>query len=306
LALETPITSFLLNRPVVFGQIDFVNCLPITLPFLKNMPGNLTLAMDTPGDLNRAYQRGELDLGAMSAHFYLEDGGFKLFDQLCIASRDAVGSVLFFSKRPLAELKGARIALSKSSATSNNLVKVLLAEEYGRVGAEPESETEAETETGQSGLDFLSSIDFVSDIDAWPTDEAFDGCVIIGDRALQADQQVESCGLAQQFERRDLGQWWFERYQLPMVFGVWAARNSWVEANQQDFETLNQFLHDSLVLGLSSEYSAVLAEAGQRTQLPREELDSYFTKELDYSFSPEHAKGLELFRQLCLKYLLLY
>ncbi|MFA7337726.1 MAG: menaquinone biosynthesis protein [Candidatus Obscuribacterales bacterium] len=278
-----------MNRPVVFGQIDFVNCLPITLPFLKNMPGNLKLAMDTPGDLNRAYQRGELDLGAMSAHFYLEDGGFKLFDQLCIASRGAVGSVLFFSKRPLAELKGARIALSKSSATSNNLVKVLLAEEFG----------------GASGIDFLSSIDFVSDIDAWPTDEAFDGCVIIGDRALQADQEVAS-SKAQQFERRDMGQWWFERYQLPMVFGVWAARKSWVEANQQDFATLNQFLHDSLVLGLGSDYAAVLAEAGLRTQLPREELDSYFTKELDYSFSPEHAKGLELFRQLCLKYLLLY
>ena len=63
---------------MVFGQIDFVNCLPITLPFLKNMPANLELAMDTPGDLNRAYQRGELDLGAMSAHFYLEDGGFRL------------------------------------------------------------------------------------------------------------------------------------------------------------------------------------------------------------------------------------
>ncbi|MBP9091900.1 menaquinone biosynthesis protein, partial [bacterium] len=286
---ETPISSFLLNRPVVFGQIDFVNCLPITLPFLKNMPGNLKLAMDTPGELNRAYQRGELDLGAMSAHFYLEDGGFKLFDQLCIASRGAVGSVLFFSKRPLPELKGARIALSKSSATSNNLVKVLLAEEFG----------------GADGIDFLSSIDFVSDIDAWPTDEAFDGCVIIGDRALQADQEVASSE-AQQFERRDLGQWWFERYKLPMVFGVWAARKSWVEANPQDFATLNQFLHDSLVQGLSSDYSAVLAEAGQRTQMPREELNSYFTKELDYSFSPAHAEGLELFRQLCLKYLLLY
>ncbi|MBP9807842.1 menaquinone biosynthesis protein [bacterium] len=278
-----------MNRPVVFGQIDFVNCLPITLPFLKNMPGNLKLAMDTPGELNRAYQRGELDLGAMSAHFYLEDGGFKLFDQLCIASRGAVGSVLFFSKRPLPELKGARIALSKSSATSNNLVKVLLAEEFG----------------GADGIDFLSSIDFVSDIDAWPTDEAFDGCVIIGDRALQADQEVASSE-AQQFERRDLGQWWFERYKLPMVFGVWAARKSWVEANPQDFATLNQFLHDSLVQGLSSDYSAVLAEAGQRTQMPREELNSYFTKELDYSFSPAHAEGLELFRQLCLKYLLLY
>lgn len=293
MALEIPITSFLLNRPVVFGQIDFVNCLPITLPFLKNMPANLELAMDTPGDLNRAYERGELDLGAMSAHFYLEAGGFRLFDQLCIASRGAVGSVLFFSKKPLAQLSGARIALSKSSATSNNLVKVLLAEEFGGTGA------------GQTGLEFLKSIDFVSGVDAWPTDEAFDGCVIIGDRALAADQQVESSGLASQFERRDLGQWWFERFQLPMVFGVWAARKSWVEANQQDFETLNKFLYDSLVLGLGCDYAEVLAEAGRRTQLPREELDSYFTKELDYSFSAEHAKGLELFRELCLKYLLL-
>ncbi|CAN5139248.1 menaquinone biosynthesis protein [soil metagenome] len=271
---------------MVFGQIDFVNCLPITLPFLKNMPANLKLAMDTPGELNRAYERGELDLGAMSAHFYLEDGGFKLFDQLCIASRGAVGSVLFFSKKPLAELKGARIALSKSSATSNNLVKVLLAEEFG--------------------FDFLKAIEFVSGIDAWPTDQAYDGCVIIGDRALKADEEVGSAANQIQFERKDLGQWWFERFQLPMVFGVWAARSSWVEANQGDFETLNSFLHDSLLLGLGTDYAQVLEEAGRRTLLPKEELDSYFTKELDYSFSDEHAKGLELFRQLCLKYLLLY
>lgn len=298
MALETPITSFLLKRPVVFGQIDFVNCLPITLPFLKNMPGNLELAMDTPGDLNRAYERGELDLGAMSAHFYLEDGGFKLFDQLCIASRGAVGSVLFFSKKPLAELKGARIALSKSSATSNNLVKVLLAEEFGQG-------CDGSKSGNGSGIELLNSIDFVTGIDAWPTDEAFDGCVIIGDRALQADQEVANSELSDKFVRRDMGQWWFERFQLPMVFGVWAARKSWVAANQDDFETLNRFLHESLVLGLSSDYSEVLAEAGRRTQLSKDELDSYFTKELDYSFSPAHAEGLELFRQLCLKYLLL-
>jgi predicted solute-binding protein len=92
-----------------------------------------------------------------------------------------------------------------------------------------------------------------------------------------------------------------------MVFGVWAARKSWVEANQQDFETLNKFLHDSLVLGFGLRLCGrSWPRRGRRTQLPREELDSYFTKELDYSFSPEHAKGLELFRQLCLKYLLLY
>jgi chorismate dehydratase len=288
LASESTITPFLLNRPVRFGQIDFVNCLPITLPFLKNLPANLELAMDTPGELNRAYGRGELDLGAMSAHFYLEAGDFRLFDRLCIASRGAVGSVLFFSRKPLAELRGARIALSKSSATSNNLMKVLLAEEFG--GADRA---------------FLDSIEFVENIDAWPTDAQYDGCVIIGDRALQADREVKERPDCASFVRKDMGEWWFERFGLPMVFGVWAARSSWVEANAADFASLNQFLYDSLKTGLSSDYAAVLAEAGKRTDLPESALDSYFTRELDYSFSPEHIAGLELFQKLCLKYGLL-
>lgn len=252
------------------------------------MPANLELAMDTPGDLNRAYGRGELDLGAMSAHFYLEAGDFRLFDRLCIASRGAVGSVLLFSRKPLSELKGSRIALSKSSATSNNLMKVLLCEEFG-----------------SADRAFLESIEFVEGVDAWPTDSQYDACVIIGDRALLADRQVKERPDCAAFVRKDMGQWWFERFALPMVFGVWAARQSWVSANEEDFDRLNQFLYDSLQIGLSSEYQAVLAEAGKRTDLSAGALDTYFTRELDYSFSPDHVAGLEQFKNLCLKYRLL-
>ncbi len=290
MSLEIPEKPFLLKQPVLFGQIDYVNCLPITLPFLRRKPQNLDLVMDTPGELNRAYGRHKIDLGAMSAHYYLENGDFRLFDRLCIASRGAVGSVLFFSRRPLDQLTGSRIALSKSSATSNNLVKVLLAEEFG-------------------GAEFLRSIDFVSDLsalgDAMPTGQEYDGCVVIGDNALAADLAIRASGEEESFVRKDLGQWWFERFSLPMVFGVWAARNTWCDANSDDFERLNDFLYQCLRHGLNDDYEAVLAEAIRRTGLSQVALDSYFKSELDYSFSAEHHQGLDLFRQLCLKYRLL-
>ncbi len=290
MSLEIPEKPFLLKQPVLFGQIDFVNCLPITLPFLQRKPQNLDLVMDTPGELNRAYGRHEIELGAMSAYFYLEDGSFRLFDRLCIASRGAVGSVLFFSRRPLDQLRGSRIALSKSSATSNNLVKVLLAEEFG-------------------GAEFLQSIDFVSDLaasgDAMPIDLQYDGWVVIGDNALAADLAIKARGEEASYVRQDLGLWWFERFSLPMVFGVWAARKTWCDANLDDFERLNDFLYQCLCHGLNDDYEVVLAEAMRRTGLPHAALDSYFRSELDYSFSAEHHQGLDLFRQLCLKYGLL-
>ncbi len=291
MSLEISEKPFLL-KPVLFGQIDYVNCLPITLPFLRRKPANLELVMDTPGQLNRAYGRHEIELGAMSAHYYLEDGGFKLFDRLCIASRGAVGSVLLFSRRPLSELCGSRIALSKSSATSNNLVKVLLAEELA-----------------DGNLHYLDGIEFVTDLareaDALPTDSEFDGCVVIGDNALAADLTLKESGQTNNFVRKDLGQWWFERFKLPMVFGVWAARKTWCDANVQDFESLNHFLYQCLDHGLTDDYQQVLVEAERRTGLSTAALDSYFKKELDYSFSAEHHQGLDLFRQLCLKYGLL-
>ena len=236
--------------------------------------------MGTPGDLNRKYMRQELELGAMSSHYFLQDGDFELFPDISISAQGAVGSVLFFSKVPLKDLHRARVGVPLASASSVQLLHILLTESYG-VQAQfvpldkPEEENPAEP---------LSAF------------------LLIGDRALTMDDGLAKSGAIRDYERLDLGQWWYENYQLPMVFGVWAARKAWKQANPEDFETIAAFLAGSYQLGLTRDFAVVLSEAARRTNLSQDRLRHYYLNELDFTFGERHAEGLELYRSLCRKY----
>lgn len=91
--------------------------------------------MGNPGELNQQYRDKALDLGAMSSHYFLEDGGFELFPNISISSSGPVGSVLFFCRQPLAKLSQTRgrvkIGVPRASASSIRLLHILLSECFG-------------------------------------------------------------------------------------------------------------------------------------------------------------------------------
>ncbi|MBS1989882.1 MAG: menaquinone biosynthesis protein [Cyanobacteria bacterium SZAS LIN-2] len=266
--------SIVLRDDCSLGQIDFINCLPITTVLLREKPDRLSLQLDTPGALNSLYRTGHLDLGAMSSHFYLEDGGFELFPSISIAARGPVGSVLFFARN----LKdGMKIAVPSASASSVSLLQILLAEKYGITAR-------------------------IFALDQPGVDADADGFLTFGDSALLTDHKLKQSGQISAFERIDLAQCWFELYKLPMVFGVWAARRSWKEKHPQDFAAIAGYLAGAAAKGLGRDFPAVLQEAARRTALSSERLTDYYLKELDYSFTAEHAEGLELYRNLCKKH----
>ena len=292
-----------ISRPIVLkadcalGQIDFINCLPVTWVLQREKPERLSLAFGTPGALNALYREKKLHLGAMSSHYFLEDGGFELFPDISISSLGAVGSVLFFSRRPLAEYKSPgviKIGVPKASASSVRLIHILLAETYGLeprfVAMDEPDPTNSTTELG-SGAELGAG--------------ALDGYLCFGDSALLVDKKMTDSGLSRDFTRRDLGQWWYERYQLPMVFGVWAARKSWIEANPQDFAAISRYLAASHGLGLSRDFRQVVAEAAERTGLSEDRLEHYYRHELDFNLTTAHREGLALYQQLCKKHGLL-
>jgi chorismate dehydratase len=266
---------------VLFGQIDYINCLPLTLPLLEDKPVDMQLKLGNPGQLNAAFAAGELDVGAMSAHYYLQSGAFEILPTVSISSRGKVGSVFLYSKYPLESLDGAHIGLPQASATSVNLLKVLLAEQ---------NITARFSVSGDPSFFDGSAADF-------------DAVLMLGDSALKADlcwSQENS-----QLYRRDMGQWWFDTYGLPMVFGVWAARKNFVAERPQDFQLLSALLGAAVEKGLSGHFDLVLAEARRRTALPESRLQEYFQSELDYGLGPEHLLGLKLFGQKCSEYGLL-
>ncbi len=274
--LET--TSPVLQSPLPrLGQISFINCLPVVVPIKSNQVTiNAEMVLGSPAVLNQAYELGELDLGAMSSFFYLERNDLQLIPTLSISAYGDVGSVLFFSKEKLEDLNDCLISVPAASATSINLLKVLLLEEFGakaRLVIED-----------QPNLD----------------DESTTAALVIGDYALAKDEAWSA-----KYYRYDLGGWFKRLYDLPMVFGLWAAKNSFVEENPLQFATIALALQKAKDLGLSACFAQVLEEAQAKTGQPVARLQHYFLNELNFAFTSKHQQGLNLYAELCRKYSLL-
>jgi chorismate dehydratase len=259
------------------GQISFINNLPVVLPIQR---GLVDLAAETtyanPAELNAAYAKDLLDVGAMSSFFYLQQPDFKLVETVSISCVKEVGSVLFFCRRQPKDLEGATIAVPASSATSTNLLQVLLRERHGV----------AVNIQVQSKPDLL--------------DERFAGALVIGDHALHVDKLW-----SRSFERIDLGQWWHHGTGLPMVFGVWAAANNWHDENRDRFNEISCSLGRAAEIGLSELFSEVVLVASERTGLDAATLGHYYKEQLNYEMTPQHHEGLEQYRRLCVKHGLL-
>jgi chorismate dehydratase len=263
-------------QATAFGQISFINALPVVLPLLEgrvSVPADLVFA--TPAQLNKMLQQRQIQLGAMSSFYFLEDGGFELFRDISISGSGQVGSVLLFSKDELRQLDGKVVTVPDSSATSIKLMQVLLLEE---LGIEPV--LRLDTSSG-SALD---------------ADEVR-ACLLIGDKALDFDNDNSS----KRFEKTDLAQWWHRCFELPFVFGVWGARKEWVRENEALFKEISRSLAAARDIGLSAMLDSVIAEAHKRTKLNHERLRSYFLEDLNYEFTEQHAQALALFDRLCKK-----
>ncbi len=111
-------------------------------------------------------------------------GGF------CIASTDRSGSVLLYSKAPVEELDGARIALLEESRSSTKLMEVLLKLKYG-----------------------VQAGEYVG-----PRDDN-DAFLVMGDRGLRQRRGARGYD-----HRYDLGEEWYGWTRLPFVYARWMAR----------------------------------------------------------------------------------
>jgi chorismate dehydratase len=205
-----------------------------------------------------------------------------------------VASVLFFSRRHPRDLHQAKIAVPACSATSVNLLRIYLNEEWN---------VNANFET-------VDDKHFKAQVETSYLNE-FDGFLVIGDKAIEIDAQSEILTVDEtavsswKYWRQDLAQWWHGRYRVPMVFGVWAAKRNWIIANEDLFQTMCTSLQKALSLGLGEMFEQVLQEAAQRTGFSRELLETYYKKNLNFELSERHLQGLELYRQLCVRHGLL-
>ena len=112
------------------GSISFANSLPVDLGLLcGRIAHSADIASGTPAKLNEALLRGELDVSPVSSLFFAEHADrFYLLPDVSISSGSAVDSVLLLSRKPIEDLKDARIAVTKMGRTTPVLLEILLAE----------------------------------------------------------------------------------------------------------------------------------------------------------------------------------
>ncbi|MBW6510451.1 MAG: menaquinone biosynthesis protein, partial [Desulfuromonadales bacterium] len=117
--------------PLTLGYISYLNCVPF-FGRLKEQGFNGKLVPGVPSALNRMLQQGEIDASPSSSFEYARNWrDYLLLPGHSISSVGSIASVLLFSPVSPERLGGVEIALTGESATSINLLEILLRDYYG-------------------------------------------------------------------------------------------------------------------------------------------------------------------------------
>jgi chorismate dehydratase len=185
------------NRPITIGRIDYANAWPLFHQFEERADrDSFEVIKRVPSELNRMLQVGELDISAISSFSYGQNAkDYVLLPELSVGSVGAVNSILLFLKEPIERKRPERIAVTTTSATSVNLLKIMMALHF---------ECNPTYFTAAPELDRML--------------ETADAALIIGDPAIQASWRDHGLHVI------DLGQLWNEWTGLGMTYAVVAAR----------------------------------------------------------------------------------
>lgn len=258
------------------GQISYLNCVPF-FHFLPQLGFTGQLVSGVPSHLNRLLHEGRIDVCPSSSFEYASHWqDYLLLPGLSISSRGPVQSVLLFSPCPIEELSGRDIALTGESATSVNLLRILLWEFYNLRDTTlyvPQGNVEELIAQGQPAL-------------------------LIGDRALRGARRfADSCRIY------DLGQLWYEQTGLPFVFALWILRRDAASEKHRQVMLLVEQLKKSLRMAFDS-LDSLAQVVPENAWFETEEISQYW-RCVTYDLGREHLEGVKLFFKLCHNYGLL-
>ncbi len=266
--------------------VQYLNTTPLVRGFTHGpLHGKYDLSFTVPSECAEALRTGAADVAIIPAIEYqriVSQGiGLTILPGLAIASKERVRSLLLISKMPIRQAR--RIALDRSSRTTQALVKILAARRW------------------QIAPEF-----FEADPDPAAMLVDSDAALVIGDAALRiaiaAERHVApgpdgewvasaSTAAIPQLENStqlhiyDVVKEWWHLTEKPAVLAVWAARNEVITAElAADFLASRDF-------GLAH-LPEICAEAAQQLHLPEPELRLYLEKNIDYTLDEENLQGL--------------
>jgi len=247
------------------GYIDYLNCYPFyyhmfeiePLPGVRVIPGY-------PSELNRMMEKGELDMSPISAATYADlEEEIVLLPDFCLSSVGYVHSVILSSNIPIEELHGKKVGLSSASQTSVVLLKMILRKYYS---IEPLYVSTAPNPSLKG--------------------QGIDAALIIGNEAMM--QELSSYTY-------DLGDLWLRKTGYPVVFAVFAVRESLAGTYFSMIKSVIDSYHKSLAcLDLGGE--TLIRKAREKYPSVRYDIDAYY-RVLKYSFNPGLREAFTFYLQ---------
>ncbi len=257
------------NVTITVGEIKYTNAFPFFYYVDRNklLEKDCHFLIQTPATLNREMKAGRIQVGPISSFAYAENvDEFVLMPNLSVSANGPVGSIFLYTKRPLEELEGSRIALTTTSATSVHLLKILL-KQYVEVNVTYDEMDPSFDEMMQD----------------------HDGCLLIGDEAIVTSwrEEVETY-------RYDLGELWKEYTGTSMTFAVFAVRKDAIARQRAILEELYTAFVLSKEKNRKEQYASMIRHIQKGMGGTTAFWNHYFSN-LVYDFHTQQQKGLLLF-----------
>lgn len=258
--------SHLPIEPTRIGKIDYTNVWPVFHYFNESdLSRPAELVTRVPAILNRAMITGELDLSPVSSFAYASNWEqFRLLPGFSVSSEGAVNSILVFSREPLEQLKSGVISLTNTSATSVNLLKIIMEKAYGAKPTYRAAEPDLEAMMASS-----------------------DAALLIGDHAIRASWEDHG------YYVTDLGKVWKEWTGYGMTFAIWAVQATFADQNGSLLKEIMEAFSLSRAKSLQ-DLEPLIEKAAQDIGGTKDYWDFYF-KHLCYDFTEERQRGLQLY-----------
>lgn len=260
------------QRILKIGRIDFTNVWPVFHYFpVSSFASSIEIISQVPTDLNRNMRNGSIDIGPISSFAYAESyNRYYILPDLSVSAHGSVRSILLFYKDSLDRVKNGRIALTTASATSVNLLKIILQKFHG----------------GKPEYSFAppSLHDMM---------EGMDGALLIGDDAIRASWEQHD------YQVLDLGAEWTRLTGCWMTFAIWAIQREVIEAMPELISQIQAAFLESKLKG-HEDPSEIIGAAIERLGGTTDFWKQYFS-DLSYEFTDEQKKGLQLYYQYAME-----
>jgi chorismate dehydratase len=255
-------------KPLRIGCVKYLNARPL----IRGWAGDVDF--DHPSALCRKLARGELDIALASSFEFLRNPGYRVVDDVSIASAGPVYSVVVAHTGDISEID--EVELDPASETSVNLLRCLLAELRQRPR-------------------LIQNMDLQSVRPAELRPAELNGPhrarLLIGDQAIGFRQRH-----AGEFHFWDLGEQWNKLVGLPFVYALWLIR-----PEVRDSKSIAKRLRE-----LRDENRADIDElVAEEKEFDHDFCRRYYRDNLRFNFGKEEKQGLTEFHRRCVNLQLL-